>query len=185
VPRLVLRGFDTRTGCLANLAARLVLGVGLLLSGYAALTAVPNVRLTYAATVVPGVVARQIEEYRPAAPVPGVRQSAKGPRVVSVVRTYRAVVVFEIGGRPREVISQVASETPLYATGSKTDVAFPSDRPDRACLRAEVPGFWHGAGLLLVGVLIGAGAVRWWWRLSHGRATIASLPGGRNDVSGG
>jgi hypothetical protein len=185
VPRLVFRGFETRSGCLVNLVARLVLGLGLLLSGYAILTAGPTVRLTYGATIVAGTVVRQIEEYRPAAPVPGMNQAARGPKVVSVVRTYRAVAAFRSGERTYEVRSQRAGDAPIYATGSSIDVAFPPAQPARARFRDEIPGFWQGAGLLLVGIMVGAGAVRWWWRMSHGRATIPSLPGGRSDVLGG
>ncbi len=185
MPRLVFRGFDTRTGCLANLAARVVLVLGLLLAGYAVMAAAPTVRLTYAATKVQGVVTRQIEEYRPTSLAPGVQQSPQGPRVVSVERNYRAVVAFDALGRSYSVTSQVAGVAPTYATGSKVDVVFPPAHPEQARLRAEVPGFWQGAGLLLVGIMVGAGSVRWWWRLSHGRATIPSLPGGRSDVLGG
>ncbi len=104
---------------------------------------------------------------------------------MSVAQTYRAVVTFQLGGRSYTVTSQLSGATPAYATGSKVDVAFPPAHPELARLRAEIPGFWQGAGLLLVGLMAGAGSVRWWWQLSHGRATIASLPGGRSDVSGG
>ncbi len=181
----MFRGFESRAGRLANLSARIVLGFGLLLSGYALVIAAPAVRLTYGATIASGVVTRQIESYRTGAPAPGVTQVERGPRVVSVIRIYRAVVSFQFGGKSYDVQSRIASDTPAYSTLSTVDVAFPRNRPDLARIRAEVPGFWEGAGLLLVGITIGAGAVRWWWRLSHGRATISSLPGGRSDVSGG
>ncbi len=184
VARFVFRGFETRTGCLANLVARVILVAGLVLSAVVIVTAGRSLRLTFGAKLAEGVVVRQREELKMTS-VAAMQRTPGAPEIITATRLYRAVVAFRDGGRAYEVTSRDASPVQVYPIGTKPDVAFPPGHPERARLRAELPSFWLQSGLLLVGVLIGAGAVWSWWRLSHGRATITPLPGGRSDVSGG
>jgi hypothetical protein len=155
------------------IGSRTLILIGLVLAIVTGVGAARNLWLSFSGKVAEGVVVRQIEElsanWQEKLPVPpGERQS--GVQTAAAVRLYRAVVDFTWAGKSYEVVSNVRAAVHLYALGSKVDVVFPRDRPDRARLRPELPDFWVQAGLLLAATLLGAGSGYLWWKLLVRRA---------------
>ena len=159
--RLALKGLHL-------IGSRTLVVLGLLLAVITGAGAAGNLWLSFTAATVEGVVVRQIEEWsadwRDQLPGP-LGTSTAGIQTAAAERLYRAVVAFQDGGKPYEVVANARATVHLYALGSKVDVVFPPGKPERARLRPELPDVWTQAGLLLVATLVGAGSGYTWWKL--------------------
>jgi hypothetical protein len=157
--RLVLR-------LLGVLGTRVLIAVCLLL---AVSTAVNSLRILWfdaRGVVIDGIVVRQEEELL--ADWRGADDArARGLRMTSAQRVFRAVVEFKLGERTYEVLSQQRGPQQVYPLGSKAAIVVPIGRPADARIRAELPDFWTQAGLLLMSTVIGAATVRWWWSMAR------------------
>jgi hypothetical protein len=151
---------------LGVLGTRVVIAVCLLMAVSTAISAWRNLWFVARGVVVNGVVVRQEEElladWRAAE-----AGRADGPRMTSAQRVFRAVVEFKLGERTYEVLSQQRGPVHVYPLESTQAVVVPAGRPADARIRAELPDFWTQAGLLLMGTVIGAATVRWWWSMAR------------------
>lgn len=106
-------------------------------------------------------------------------------QLVQAQKLYRAIVEFRHGDRTYQVASAERGPVHLYALGSHVRLIYPAGRPEAARLKPELPSFYVQAGFLLLGTLLGAASLYWWWKLFRRRGRINPLPGGRKDVLGG
>jgi hypothetical protein len=153
---------------LGVLGTRAVIAVCLLFAAGVAVPAFQQLWFASRATAVDAFVVRQEAELAAdwTAAAPG---NGREPVMAPARRLYQAVLQFTVGGRTYEVFAARRGPVHLYPVGSKEVVLFPAGQPNLARLRAEVPEFWTQAGLLLMGTVVGAGTVRWWWRMSRTR----------------
>lgn len=151
---------------LGVLGPRALIAVCLLLAISTAINAWRSLSFAARGAVVNGVVVRQEEkllaDWRRAD-----ASRADGLRMTSAQRVFQAVVEFKLGDRTYEILSQQRGPDDVYPLGSKQAVVVPLGRPAHARIRAELPDFWSQAGLLLMGTVIGAAAIRWWWSMAR------------------
>jgi hypothetical protein len=172
-------------GCLTALGLRIVLLGCLLVSAITVITAWRNLWFAFNGVTVEGLVVRQVEELAADWDDRSAGKPASGVRMAPARRLYRAIIEFKNGGSTLAIAAQTRGPAPIYPLGSRVDVVYPRGRPDGAKLKPELPGFWTLAGYLLLGTMLGAGAVGWWWKLIARRARIDPLPDDGADVSGG
>lgn len=158
------------------LGTRAVIVVCLLVAASVGMSAWTNLWFAARSTAVNGVVVRQDERWIADWEGEGV-PSAQGPQVAPAQRLFQAVVQFAVGDRTYEVRSKRREPTHLYPIGSTQTVVFPAGQPRRAVLRTELPDFWTQIGLLLMGTLLGAWTVRWWWSMARRRLRFRRRPG--------
>ena len=151
---------------LGVLGTRFVIAVCLLLAVSTAINAWRNLWFTARGVAVEGVVVRQEEALLADWRSPESTR-ADGLRMTSAQRVFQAVVEFKLGERTYEVLSKQRGQVHVYPLGSKQAVVVPVGRPADACIRAELPDFWTQTGLLLMGTVMGAGTVRWWWSMAR------------------
>lgn len=143
---------------------RLVIAVCLFMAVSVAASAWRNLWAAARSTAVDGTVVRQAESWA-ADWDTGPPRSGETVALAPARRLFRAVVQYRAGGAVYEVMAHDAVPAPAYPTGSTHAVVYPPGRPDLGQLRSELPDVWGQAALLLMGTIVGTGAVRWWWRL--------------------
>ena len=174
-------------GCLTAVGLRIVLLGCLLVSATTMIGAWRNLWFALSGVTVEGLVVRQAEEFAVewddrSAPN---AKPASGVQMAPARRLFRAIVEFKVAGSTHVIAAQARGPEHIYPVGSHVDVVFARGRPGGAKLKPELPDFWAQAGYLLVGTMLGAGAVYWWWKLIHRRAKLNPLSDSRADVSGG
>jgi hypothetical protein len=172
-------------GCLTAVGLRIVLVGCLLASATTVISAWRNLWFAFGGVTADGRVVRQVEELAANWDDPSAAKKASGLQLAPARRLYRAIVEFEIGENTYSVAAQASGPVHIYPVGSHLDVVFARGRPESAKLRAELPDFWIQAGFLLIGTVLGAAAVYWWWKLISRRGRINPLSDGRTNVSGG
>lgn len=172
-------------GCLMAVGLRIVLLGCLLLSVTTVIGAWRNLWFAFSGVTAEGLVVRQAEELVADWDDLSTGKGTTGVQMAPARRLYRAIIEFKNGERTYSIEAQARGPVHIYPLGSHVDVVYARGRPDGAKLKSELPGFWTQAGYLLIGTMLGAGAVYWWWKLIRRRARITSLPDGRTDVSGG
>ena len=172
-------------GCLTAVGLRIVLLGCLLVSATTVMSAWRNLWFAFSGVTVEGLVVRQAEELAADWDDPPAGKRTSGVQMAPARRLYRAIIEFRDGGRTYLTTAQARSPVHVYPLGSHVDVLYARGRPVGARLLPELPDFWTQAGYLLIGTMLGAGAVHWWWKLARRRAKVNPLPDGRMDVSGG
>jgi hypothetical protein len=182
-----MRGFARRMGmgCLVAVGLRILLLGCLLVSVATVMIAWRHLWFAFNGVTVEGLVVRQAEELAADWDDPSAGKRISGVQMAPARRLYRAIVEFGSGERSYSIEAQARGPADLYPVGSRVDVVYARGRPDGARLKPELPDFWTQAGYLLMGTVLGAGAVYWWWKLLRRRAKLNLLPDGRMDVSGG
>ncbi len=153
---------------LGVLGTRAVIAVCLLFAAGVAIPAFRQLWFASRATAADAFVVRQEAELE-ADWSAGTGRSGREPVLAPARTVYQAVLEFSVGGHTYEVYATRRGPVHVYPVGSKEVVLFPAGEPTKARLRAEVPDFWTQAGLLLMGTVVGAGTVRWWWTMSRKR----------------
>ena len=165
---LVLRLFGV-------LGTRAVIAVCLLASVSVTMGAWRNLWMGARGTAVDGVVVRQ-DETLSADWNAGDQADSSAPRMAAARRLFQAVVEFKAGDKLYQVRARQLGPTHVYPLGSGQVVVYLSDRPEDARLRAELPDMWVQASLLLMGTIVGAGAIKWWWWLAKRRTRFRRRP---------
>ena len=172
-------------GCLAAVGLRIVLLGCLLVSATTAIGAWRNLWFAFSGITAEGLVVRQAEELVADWEDPAAGKPASGVQMAPARRLFRAIVEFKDGDQTYSIGAQARGPVHIYPLASHVDVIYPRGRPGSAKLKPELPDFWTQAGYLLIGTMLGAGAVYWWWKLIGRRGRINPLSDGRKDVSGG
>ena len=172
-------------GCLAAVGLRLVLVACLLASVTTVLGAWRNLSFALRSVTVEGRVVRQVEELTADWNAPSAAKPAGPVQLAPARRLLRAIVEFPVGGKAYSVAAQARGPVEIYPLGSRIDVAYVPGRPADAKLKPELPDSWAQSLYLLMGTVLGSGAVYWWWKLIRRRARINPLSDGRSNVSGG
>jgi len=172
-------------GCLVAVGLRIVLVGCLLVSATTVMGAWRNLWFTFNGVTVEGLVVRQAEELAADWADSSVGKRTSGVQMAPARRLYRAIVEFKDGENTYLIAAQARGQVDVYPVGARVDVVYARGRPDGAKLRPELPDFWTQAGYLLMGTILGAGAVYWWWKLIRRRGRVSTLSDGRMDVSGG
>lgn len=157
------------------LGTRAVIAVCLIVSLSVCVGAWRNLWMASQSTTARGTVLRQIEELS-ADWENGTATASARLQMAQARRSFQAVVGFEVDGRTYEVVSARKGAVHLYPLGSTLTVLFLPGRPQQAWLRDEAPDVWSQAALLLMGTVVGAGAVRWWWWLAKRRPRFRRRP---------
>jgi len=172
-------------GCLTALGMRVVLLACLLVSATTVVGSWRNLWFAFSGVVAEGTVVRQVEELAADWNDSATVTRTEGVQMAPARRLFRAIVEFQDSGRAYQVQAQALGPVHIYALGSHVDVVYSAGRPATAKLKPELPDFWTQAGFLLMGTMLGAGAVYWWWKLTRRHGRINPLPDGRSDVLGG
>jgi len=172
-------------GCLTAVGLRIVLLGCLLVSATTVMSAWRNLWFAFRSVTAQGLVVREAEELAADWDELSAGKRTSGVQMAPARRVYRAIIEFKDGERTYLMTAQARSPVHVYPLGSRVDVLYARGRPDGAKLKPELPDVWTEAGYLLIGTMLGAGAVHWWWKLARRRVTLDPLPDGRTDVSGG
>lgn len=172
-------------GCLTAVGLRIVLLGCLLVSATTVMSAWRNLWFAFSGVTVEGLVVRQAEELAADWDDPSAGKRISGVQMAPARRLYRAIIEFKERERTYSIEAQARGPVHIYPLGSHVDIVYARGRPSGAKLKPELPDFWTQAGYLLIGTMLGVGAVYWWWKLIRRRARINSLSDGRTDVSGG
>jgi len=172
-------------GCLVAVGLRIVLLGCLLVSVTTVVGAWRHLWFTFNGVTVEGLVVRQAEELAADWADSSAGKRTSGVQMAPARRLYRAIVEFKDGESTYLIAARARGQVDAYPVGSRIDVVYARGRPDGAKLRPELPDFWMQAGYLLMGTVLGAGAVYWWWKLIRRRGRVSTLSDGRMDVSGG
>ena len=172
-------------GCLTAVGLRIVLSGCLLVSVTTVMGAWSNLWFALSGVTTEGLVVGQAEELAADWDDPSAGTRTAGVQMAPARRLYRAIIEFKDGQRTCVITAQARGPVHIYPVGSHVDIVYARGRPDGAKLKPELSGFWTQAGYLLIGTILGVGAVYWWWKLLRRRARINPLSDGRMDVSGG
>ena len=168
VQAFVREGYRLLVRLIRVLGPRLVIAACLLLCAVVVIRTWQALWFVARSSAVSGTVVRQEEIWeadwqRTAVATDG------GPRMARARRLFQSVVSFTFDGREYELVSERRGLAHVYPIGTTQVVVFPPGEPQRARLRAELPEFWAQAGMLLMGTVLAAGALRWWWRTARRR----------------
>lgn len=171
-------------GCLTAVGLRIVLLGCLLVSATTVVNAWRNLWFAFSGVTAEGLVVRQAEELAADFDSPAPAPRTPGVQMAPARRLFRAIVEFTDDGRTYSLEAQARGPVHIYPLGSHVDVVYTRGRPGGAKLKPELPGFWTQAGLLLMGTMLGAGAVYWWWKLIGRRGRINPLSAGPDQRVG-
>jgi hypothetical protein len=142
------------------LGSRAIIAVCLLVSVTVVVGAWRSLWFGARGSLVDGVVVRQNEVL--AADWDQRASRATGPTLATARRVFQAVLEFKVGDRLYQIAAKTSGPV-LYPLGSTQTLVYPPGCPQEARLRSELPDIWSQAALLLMGTVVGSGALRWWW----------------------